>query len=506
LPRNFVLRMEKPMAPEERERMFDKALARHLRFAAPAGATSDISSASASQSAACPDPEMLAAYHERSLLPEQLNSLKEHIVGCANCQTVLAHLEMTDEIPLQSAEEEQVFAQAAASPSMAVSSPAPAASPEVRARRSRRLLLFKGARWQWLAPAGAIAAGLLVWIALHENPHSPLPSVSENETKMAKNQAPPPIPSGAIPPPHSSAPAKPSANLTRPQIPTAEPAFTDGRRASDAAKQIQKLGGAAGARSSDSQIDKELRAEKDRQRDAVVDQMSEANRADLDAKNLPEVLRKKEDAPAQAAKLQAETTDLQNAQIQNQNNNYVSPKVAGPGPMGQMQTPSKAKTTTAAAAAAPAPAAPPAPPAGVGGAVSSYTGTGSLIVARSISNSRLFSSPGSNVFWRVGRSGLIEFSKDGGASWSRQTSGIRSDLLTGSAPSNQVCWIVGRAGAVLLTTDGGVQWKVIPAPLAEDLGGIRATDALHATVWNSRGTKSFETSDGGLTWKPVANP
>jgi len=53
----------------------------------------------------------------------------------------------------------------------------------------------------------------------------------------------------------------------------------------------------------------------------------------------------------------------------------------------------------------------------------------------------------------VGRSGLIEFSKDGGSSWSRQTSGILADLLTGAAPSDQVCWIVGSAGTILLTTD-----------------------------------------------------
>ena len=32
----------------------------------------------------CPEPEVLAAYHERSLLPEEMNSWKEHIAGCAH--------------------------------------------------------------------------------------------------------------------------------------------------------------------------------------------------------------------------------------------------------------------------------------------------------------------------------------------------------------------------------------------------------------------------------------
>ncbi len=88
----------------------------------------------------------------------------------------------------------------------------------------------------------------------------------------------------------------------------------------------------------------------------------------------------------------------------------------------------------------------------------------------------------------------------------RQPSGVLVDLLTGSATSETVCWIVGRAGAILLTTDGGRQWKLLSSPLKEDLGGIRATDALHATIWNARGTKYFVTSDGGLTWQPAVHP
>ncbi len=490
------------MAPEERDRMFDKALARHLRSAAPAGEAAGISGVPASQSGACLDAETLAAYHERSLLPEQLNSLKEHIVGCANCQTVLAHLEITDEIPLRAAEEEQVLAQTAATPIVASASTKPQApSPEALARKSRRLRLLRSARWQWLAPAGAIAAGLLVWIALHENQSLPLPSPSENESKMAKNQAPPPIPSGAIREPQSSAPAKPSVALTRPPSSVGEYTASNGRVASDATKQSPTLSGAAGARPANALGDREFRARKDDTRDESVDQLMAANRADLDAKNLPESLQKKEEAPAQAAKVQAELAQLQNSQNQNQINNYVSPKVSGPSPLNQMESSTKPKSKAGAA-----PAAPPPQPVEIGGAVSSYTDTGSLIVARSISNPRLFSSPGSNAIWRAGRGGLIEFSKDGGSSWSPQTSGVRSDLLTGSAPSNQVCWIVGRAGAVLLTIDGGAHWKAVSSPLAEDLGGVRATDALHATIWNARGAKSFETSDGGLTWKPVSNP
>ena len=116
------------------------------------------------------------------------------------------------------------------------------------------------------------------------------------------------------------------------------------------------------------------------------------------------------------------------------------------------------------------------------------------------------SAPGEHVFWRAGLAGIIEFSPDAGKSWTVQPSGVISDLLAGSAPSEKVCWIVGRVGAILLTTDGGEHWKIVASPISEDLGGIRATDALHATIWNARNTKSFETRDGGLTWQLVANP
>jgi photosystem II stability/assembly factor-like uncharacterized protein len=123
-----------------------------------------------------------------------------------------------------------------------------------------------------------------------------------------------------------------------------------------------------------------------------------------------------------------------------------------------------------------------------------------------VTDPHLIYASGSNSQWRTGPSGLIEFSSNGGSSWSRQRSGVLVELLTGSAPSDKICWIVGRVGAILLTTDGGATWKLISSPLKEDLGGVQATDALHATIWNVRNTKSFETSDSGRTWKLVGNP
>jgi photosystem II stability/assembly factor-like uncharacterized protein len=52
-----------------------------------------------------------------------------------------------------------------------------------------------------------------------------------------------------------------------------------------------------------------------------------------------------------------------------------------------------------------------------------------------------------------------------------------------------------------MTTDAGSHWAILHSPLDEDLGGVRATDALHATIWSSFNTKILETADGGVTWK-----
>src|SRR2546430_3467166 len=117
--------MEKPMAPDERDRRFDKALARHLRSAAPSGEAGALPVVPASESGACPDSETLAAYHERSLLPEEMNSWKEHIVGCGRCQAILAELEATDSISRQVSEKEEEVVRAAAATAATVGEASP---------------------------------------------------------------------------------------------------------------------------------------------------------------------------------------------------------------------------------------------------------------------------------------------------------------------------------------------------------------------------------------------
>jgi len=138
-------------------------------------------------------------------------------------------LEATDEISLQAFQQEEVAAKEAVpvpAPRSVETIPAAAAPGESQRpgqapspKRSRRILILRGARWQWLAPAGALAAGLLVWIALHEN--QPLSAPDLKQVQVATSQTPPqPAPSASTTVRQASPQAK--TVLTKPQSPADE--------------------------------------------------------------------------------------------------------------------------------------------------------------------------------------------------------------------------------------------------------------------------------------------
>src|SRR5262249_36149727 len=109
-------------------------------------------------------------------------------VGCAHCQAILAELEATDSIRLEAAGKEEVLvmqpAAMAADPADRTAARAEPLEKSDVVRMSRRV------GWQWLAPAGALAAGLRVWVAWHENQRPNLPG-SENKIARVEPSAPP---------------------------------------------------------------------------------------------------------------------------------------------------------------------------------------------------------------------------------------------------------------------------------------------------------------------------
>lgn len=108
-------------------------------------------------------------------------------------------------------------------------------------------------------------------------------------------------------------------------------------------------------------------------------------------------------------------------------------------------------------------------------------------------------SPDPAARWRVGADGAVDHSTDGGGAWERLAASTTAQISAGSSPSLNVCWLVGRWGSVLLTIDGRT-FATVVFPEAIDLVGVRATDALSATVTTADG-RTFVTTDAGKTWR-----
>ncbi|MGB7281910.1 MAG: hypothetical protein WBE13_06580, partial [Candidatus Acidiferrum sp.] len=177
------------MAHDDRDRNFEKALARQLRSSSSSGVEANALARAPLEP--CPDPEILAAYHDQSLSPEELNSWKQHVVACSHCQFVLVQLAATENIALDAS---------SAQDPLLVSKPAVS-----RKQRDYDSRFLNGVRrppsWRWvlLIPAGAIAASLVAWISLRRS--IPLPVSPSSTVQVAENQPapqPPSSPSAAL--------------------------------------------------------------------------------------------------------------------------------------------------------------------------------------------------------------------------------------------------------------------------------------------------------------------
>ena len=491
--------------------IFEKALARHLR------STPD---ASAAQRPACADAETLAAYHERLLAPDKLNTWKAHIGGCEHCQEILAQLEATDEIPLAAADAQledssvlvmQPAASRAASqdPVSASASVSNKAVPLVPSVPPRRISF---ATRRWIAPAGALAAGLLAWVVWHEDhlqksmlrPSSPT-TVAENR----RYESAPPIaqsaPSGGI---HGelSAPKSPPA---APERIVAVPPKSETRQAAPLASgdRADKLG----------EFDRDQALSDLRKRETLKDsaktknQIGPSNRAlqqqsDVSNYNAIDGADLKQDAPrlVGAAGVSGGAA--------------AGKPVAAPPPKAL----SPAYTFTAPAAAPPAlsrqksPAKKELPEEKVASSLASdenqtvvvtaeagaaLSTSQAMLVARV--PSRVIPVPGSSVIWKIEEDGRVRRTANLGDSWQPQDLGVNAAMLSGSAPSEKVCWLVGTFGTVFVTIDAGAHWTKRTVPIASSVDRVTAFDAQHALVAIQSTNIQFETFDNGQTWTLV---
>jgi hypothetical protein len=498
--RIFVLKLETAMPRDDRERNFEKTLARHLQ-------AHDPRTGSASPDA-CPDTEIIAAYHELLLPPEEMISLKEHIAGCTRCQQIFAQLEATDEIPLEADPEETELANvvvmqptpasAAASGSMgSLAEPvllqAPASQPPQRSANRR-----------WLAPAGLLAALLLIWVAVHERNASQAP-----EFQLAKNQQQPPpaaVPASPSPPPARSerepAPKDlPATRAAKPGSPEETDALGSGAQADKAAPEEKAeprlqadLPQAGRVAPPLRDLQSSRRASSSTQAEGQA-QVQAGNQAASRASAASGDQRKKSESPGGAAVSPAAPQDERDAAAAE---NRV---VLLPTPLKSAHV--EAAKGGVAASAAPRKSAPAA------------TDLTSVLAKQDAANSLAethdpnwlvrISAPAGTVRWRAGENGIIQHSTDAEANWTIQASGVIADLTAGSATSDDVCWIVGRSGAIVRTTDAGYHWQKVPSPTSDDLISVFAVNAQQATVTTNT-NQTYKTTNAGASWTLLPDP
>jgi hypothetical protein len=459
------------MAPDDRN--FEKALSRHLR------------SEPAFPETACADSESLAAYHERLLSPSELASWKEHIAGCTRCQQILEALETSERVPLDLGRERQAELEVVVESSGPARAERDRVQPiEVAAAKSRRRVI---ANWRYAVPAGAIAAGLLVWIVARESHLEPAVVERPNLPVSDRSAS---VPADAAKTNRASEVAKtlPESKLKQPSLtPQAENA---GPRA-DASQADQK------------DLDQEFSLKSAPLRDGFAvptshppQQKAEGDRLRNRRKTETSANRKEEaqsfdelDMPAAEAR----------AQIMHVAPTPPAPPPPPPSAEAVGGVAEKRSRQTKPAAAAPAP----------------QSARSAPVLARSsvteTAGPRIFPVPGSKVLWRIDELGSVDRSEDLGETWSAQDTGVSATrfaglnptLLSGSAPSENVCWLVGTFGTVLLTTDAGLHWTKLAAPATSTIDRIEASDARHAVVTLQSTTIQFATSDGGQSWSAV---
>jgi photosystem II stability/assembly factor-like uncharacterized protein len=108
-------------------------------------------------------------------------------------------------------------------------------------------------------------------------------------------------------------------------------------------------------------------------------------------------------------------------------------------------------------------------------------------------------SPGGKVGWIVGEEGVILKTADGGDTWTRQDSGVKSNLFNLCPVDNKVVVAVGADGTIVRTGDGGDHWRVLKSPKLVSLFDLTF---VNQNVGFAVGEFStiLATADGGETW------
>ena len=466
------------MALDDRERNFEKAMARELRGGALNGFD-------------CPDAETLAAYHERMLSPEEMTAQKSHIAACARCQEILAALEVTETVSNQSEQSESAGATKELRALSAV---------HRRTASKVREIPKRDAYLRWAVPAGAVAAGLLVWVAINSS-WNQRKAAQYTPTQVAENRKQK-EPQSIAPKSETEAPAAKSQALNSDsdlkQVPNeeADKLVMDrlqerGRIQSRTATNFPH-GPSVLQNQVQNQIQKKAQANDALRQNKAAEgagvgggfgeSASEAAPARVPAPKRMEEVAKAAPAPspasvdatanAAARKDEAASAfEVREAGAANEAKPAAKEKAAAAEAQLSLRRIQGATTMTSAG-------------------LRDANGTEISVIRTS----------DPRVFWVVTPEGAAIKSEGGGKRVLKQDLGSGVKAIAGSATDANTCWLLAEGNSVFRTVDGGKHWVQVSTPNGAEFRAITATDALRATVTDASGATKFVTTDGGATW------
>ena len=94
----------------------------------------------------------------------------------------------------------------------------------------------------------------------------------------------------------------------------------------------------------------------------------------------------------------------------------------------------------------------------------------------------------------------LALSRDGGESWTKQSSGTLVPLFSVSFADAQHGWAVGKAGTILRTVDGGRTWAQYASPEGKHLFSV---DALSPQVAWAVGDWGLVAFWDGVSWQKL---
>jgi len=397
---------------------------------------------------ACPEPEILAAYFERSLDAEETARYERHFSQCARCREQIAAMDRAAE--------------------------------SVLAGRSDTR---QAARWAWLwdwrvvAPVTALLILAAVWIVRQ-------PAAR----KVAEIKTPPPLVAMNGPSDQAAAPQAAPEATREPKVASPNTSATGERALQPQEKQELDVAKQQSQAQNQLQLDELRKKESVAKRDsgiangngaaiggaaastaapAAPSPAPPALVADASAVPAPSAQRVTVESAVQGTSAPVKAKSASSSNYESALTQQTQAQQV------QVQTVTQAQAVTLAAVEK--------HPAG-----------------------NVIATPDPKVLWRIVAGTAVELSKDGGATWKKQQ--LRSfeanpQITAGFAPTVKICWLVGRDGVILLTRDAA-HWVPIPPPVNTDFVGVTAQDNFSATITAADGRK-FSTEDAGDHWNPA---